>query len=169
MYTQVHSFVHPLKPIPSPPIMRAISNQKKADIIALLEQGLSARRISQRAGVGLATVSKVRQQLPDQRIPASKCGRPRVISDRQTRRIVRMLESGGYSTVPEIQKSGVFEGEKVPSCSTIRRLLREAGVMQKRVPEQRAPQGPALPPAPARRRSERVERQVERRPSKQRR
>ncbi|KDQ11227.1 hypothetical protein BOTBODRAFT_35527 [Botryobasidium botryosum FD-172 SS1] len=146
--------------------MRPISKQKQAEVIALLERGLSTRAISQQAGVGLATVSKVRQGLAHpERVPPPKYGRPKAVSDRQTRRIVRMIESGDYHTATEIQRSGVFEGERVPSGSTIRRLLREAGLTHKRAAADSAHGassrrgGHALSPtptAPARRRSTRT-------------
>lgn len=107
--------------------MRPISAQKRSDILALLDEGLSTRKIAAKVGVSNFTANKVRNEMrPD--TTTSNGGRPRVISSQQRRAIVREIISGRSSTASEVHHRLPEAQRTQTSVETVRNVLREAGL-----------------------------------------
>ncbi len=84
--------------------MKKTSEQKVADILALLQQGLSIRKIAKRVSVSKTLVFNIRQ---DHSIDTmtSKGGRPPKLSAQTKRLIVRKITSGECNTATEAKKN----------------------------------------------------------------
>ena len=83
--------------------MKKTSEQKVADILALLQQGVSIRKVARRVPVSKSLVSKIRQK-HSITTKTSKVGRPPKLSVQTKRLIVRKITSGECDTATEAQK-----------------------------------------------------------------
>ena len=72
--------------------MRHISQQTRNDIISLLNENLSLRKIAPKVGVNIATVSRVCKRLECQDI-TNQGGRPGKLSQQDRRMIMRLVTS----------------------------------------------------------------------------
>ena len=84
--------------------MKKTSEQKVADILALLQQGVSIREVAPRVPVSKSLVSKIRQK-HSITTKTSKGGRPPKLSVQTKRLIVRKITSGECDTATEAQKN----------------------------------------------------------------
>jgi transposase len=107
--------------------MKDISNSVRESIIVHLRNGLSVRQTASKVGVGKTTVSKVRQTI-DLDPFASSFGRPRILSIRTKRKMVRLLQSGEADTAEGLRKKLKTEEDITVSSDTIRRALKEQGL-----------------------------------------
>ena len=106
--------------------MKPISERKRADIMALINQGFSSREISKRVGTSHSTVCKIR-----------KTNNPRVVTPQLQRLIVREITSGQSSTAEDVRKK-LRENHRVDlSAEAVRNVLRNVGM--KGVPKQKKP------------------------------
>lgn len=107
--------------------MNHISHQRRADILCLVQHGLSTRKIAANLGVSHMTVSKVRSEaLPFAKKPSA--GRPRSLTDHQERSILRSICAGNIDTAQEAQRDlKRYQGIEV-SAQTIRNMLKRRGL-----------------------------------------
>ena len=104
----------------------SITPSKRARLYELSQQGWSVRRIAEHFGVSGSTISKTvtRYKILGNFNDSPRSGRPRLLSDRDSRHIVRAVTSADVFTVPEVQ--GVLQIGV--SDSTVRRALYRAGL-----------------------------------------
>ena len=114
--------------------MKTISYSKTNNIIQSLNSGKSYGNISVEQGVSKSTVYKIStknsinktsDEIGDKQ---NLGGRPRKLSERDERIILRFIESGEYETAVEVSKYLSKFHKKNINASTIRRLLRKAGM-----------------------------------------
>lgn len=107
--------------------MKKLSSKKREEIIAKLKQGLSTREIALICGVSRSSVSRLRNSatiLP----PKQVGGRPRAISGRMVRNVIRLFTTGQVTNTVQARKVLKRDYYMRVSCSTIRRTLRRAGI-----------------------------------------
>lgn len=107
--------------------MKALSLQKRQDVIALLKSGLSVRKIAERVAVSVGMVSKIRKKdLPDAEKPLP--GRPNSLSNVQERNIVRAVLSGRHDTAVDAQVYLAKHQNTHVSAQTVRNVLKKHGL-----------------------------------------
>jgi transposase len=109
--------------------MPKVSPQKRARIAALLSTGLSTRDIARREQVSQSTVARLRHVDYASRDykDAPRSGRPRRLTDRHERSIVRVLASGECQTAVDVQSHLRAHANVSVSANTVRRVLRRRG------------------------------------------
>ena len=102
--------------------MKPIPPRKKANIISLLNSGLSARKVAEKTGVSHPTVLNVKKggQLNPSVIVS---GRPKALSDRHERYAVNLITSGQCSTAVEANNMLKAKFGAEVSTQTVRRAL----------------------------------------------
>ena len=95
--------------------MRRLSEQKRADILSLLDMGRSARQIATELGLGRSTVARVRvSERPN--TEKSTGGRPSKLNATDKRRLGRMIVTGKATNTTAIAKE--FMGDDPSNCTT---------------------------------------------------
>jgi transposase len=113
--------------------MAKVSPQKKARIAALLSTGLSNRDIARRERVSHTTVSRLRHvdHADEDYEDTSRSGRPRLLTERHERLIVRMVASGKCRTAVDVQSHLRTEDNVNVSVNTVRRVLHRGGLVSR--------------------------------------
>lgn len=111
--------------------MRKISKQHRDDVLALLLQGLSTREISNRLGMSHMSVDRIRQKTSLE-LPTPQYGRPKLLSETQSQRIVHAVQTGRCKNAPDTRRKFFHDTPVPPSLSTIRRALHAAGLKRYR-------------------------------------
>ena len=116
--------------------MKHIPSETTANILSLLDAGLSARAISSSTRISVGTISNIcSQHHPD--LPKSSGGRPNLLSPYDLRHCTRLIQSGGANTPAQLAKV-VSNMKNIPiSSSTICRGLKKSGM--KAVVKQKKP------------------------------
>ena len=116
--------------------MKHIPSETTANILSLLDAGLSAHAISSSTRISVGTISNIRSQhRPD--LPKSSGGRPNLLSPYDLRHCTRLIQSGGANTPAQLAKV-VSNMKNIPiSSSTICRGLKKSGM--KAVVKQKKP------------------------------
>ena len=100
-----------------------ISTDTRNNILALLDNGLSAHKIHKQLSISPRTVDKIRREArPDAIVP--KGGWPSCLTATDRRWLVRMITSGQADNAVQLAKS---LGKQV-SKDTIRRALKTSGM-----------------------------------------
>jgi transposase len=107
--------------------MKAISQQKKLDILAALDKGLSLRNIAQRMSVGYGTVRRVSKRERRNRF-MSNGGRPKAISKALSRVCIRSIASGQANTTVDVQQQLAKDYDVHVTSETVRNLLKKNGL-----------------------------------------
>jgi len=107
--------------------MQKISNQKRTDAVALLNQGLSYKKIAAKLSISKSTVRNIRKSLaPARQNP--RAGRPKLLSSRDEQFIIRKITSGEADTAVEARQS-IEECHRIQvSADTVRRTLKNSGL-----------------------------------------
>src|SRR4051812_47856707 len=104
--------------------MKPVPSSTVGTIVAALNQGMSTREVAKQARVSQSTVCNVkRMRLPEQ--PAKQAGRPRSLSPRQKRLVVRMVTSGHVDTAVQMQRCLREAEDTAVSADTVRNCLKE--------------------------------------------
>jgi transposase len=110
--------------------MKKLSVEKVEFAKSLLRQGVSKRLIAAQIGVHHCTVSRIRAELKKdaEELPTVSTGRPRSLTERDARKLVRLVVSGTCSNGVQAKKK-MEEDPTFPVVSdrTCRRVLRRAG------------------------------------------
>lgn len=106
--------------------MKQLTQEKRENAIALINQGKSIRYISQHLHLGYGTVQRLLQMSGVQK--NSKTGRPRKLSERQKLYCVRKITSGGIQTASNVAKELENEQGLKVHRTTISRALNESGL-----------------------------------------
>jgi len=108
-------------------IMLPLSSDTRDNILLLLQQPLSVRKVAQKCNVGKSTVQNLRAKHFPNLIPPSR-GRPSKLSPQDKRFCVRGITSGRLETGVAVAKQ--LENDlNIKVCDrTVRRALQEAGL-----------------------------------------
>src|SRR5262245_46463845 len=111
--------------------MPSLSPEKRARILALLEEKYPAREIARREGVHHSTVTNIRKrwQQTQSYQDAHRMGRPRAVSERGKRRIARLVTSGQCRTAADAQQLLRERGEAAVTTTTVRRIFKRSGLV----------------------------------------
>lgn len=108
--------------------MKKITSSTVDYIRFLFSQGLSTRKVAQRAGVSNTTVQRYTSCMVGLKVEKLVGGRPRVLSERISTNLVRCFVNGELkTTTAATQRVQILTGKK-PSRSTIARMLRDRGL-----------------------------------------
>ena len=107
--------------------MRKLPSNKRTRIIRLLRGRLLDRKVGQIVGVSPMTVGRVRKNDASD-IVVSRGGRPRLLSTRDERLLVRQATSGKADTAVQLKKNLQESTGVEVSASTIRRSLKKSGL-----------------------------------------
>lgn len=107
--------------------MNELSASTRDNIISLLQGGMSTRHVAKRVAVSHMTVSRMRKQcIADNSMPTR--GRPRSLSSRNKKWLVRQVTSGKADTAAQLRKELANVADVHISVSTVRRALKESGM-----------------------------------------
>jgi transposase len=105
--------------------MPHLSPEKRARIATLLEEGYSTRQIADREGLSHTAVWKIGKRAEKYHtyrdLPRS--GRPRRFTEREERKIVRLVKSGKCETAVDVQSQLRAEEDVNVSTNTLRRIF----------------------------------------------
>jgi len=109
--------------------MGRLSISKRARIHELVLEGYPSRFIASRENVAQSTVIRIKKKVETtgsvKDLP--KPGRPRIITGRDERNVIRHILNGECSTAVDIQKRLKTDGKFDVSVSTVKRVLRRNG------------------------------------------
>jgi len=107
--------------------MKSISPTIRSRIVLLLRTGRSIRAVAAQTGIGRSTVARIAKTECKDRVVCLP-GRPRLLSARDERQIVKRVTAGEASTAVQAQQQlgTVTKGDV--SVQTVRRVLRCNGL-----------------------------------------
>lgn len=111
--------------------MKPLPQSTKSRIISLLQAGQSVRHISRVTGASSSTIGRLRSTVPRLQ-QEGKNGRPRILSERQERFLVRMFATGNFLNAVEASRKLKNEYNIRVSAQTVRTTLKRNG-MQSRI------------------------------------
>src|SRR5258707_15073972 len=108
-------------------IMKSISQQTQNDILTLLDQGKSCRKIALEIGVHYSTVSRLCSQHCST-IPKAQGGRPSKLNSTTIHHAIHIISTGRADTAVQVAKSlqETFPGPV--SSQTVQRALKKTGL-----------------------------------------
>src|SRR2546421_280845 len=101
--------------------MKPISASNRSHIVSLLQSGHSTRAIATRIDVSQSTVARIAKCEREDRLKP-RGGRPRLLTARDERRIVKMVDTGETSNAMEVQKRVETTASTHVSAQTVRRV-----------------------------------------------
>src|SRR5271169_2145148 len=107
--------------------MVRITDAKNQNVKALLDEGLSTRKIASRLKISQSSVQKVRQSC-HQNFLQPRMGRPKKLSAQDRRACVRFITSGRAETATDVAKKLEEDLQSPVSRHTVARILRESGM-----------------------------------------
>jgi len=107
--------------------MKRLTDEVRRNVVDRAKEGLSSRAIAQLYNIHRSTVSRIIKNTDDV-IPPQRPGRPRQVSVRDERRILRSITSGVTPTVAQAVQHFKSEGSYQLSVSSIKRILRRNGL-----------------------------------------
>ena len=108
--------------------MRPLSHDIQQNVLSLLGQGFTTRQVAEQCGISHSTVQRLRKKcLTDAEL--SRGGRPEKLSPQDKRACVCAVTSGRLDTATAAAKQLREETGVEVSDLTVRRALREAGLM----------------------------------------
>jgi len=107
--------------------MKPISEETRNNILSLLDNGLSSRKITAQLGVSRATIDRIREKSRTD-IQKSRGGRPTKLSATDKRRLLRKITSGKADNAVQLTRELRDVSNINISAQTVRRALKEAGL-----------------------------------------
>src|SRR5258707_3890881 len=107
--------------------MKSISQQSHNDILSLLDQGKSSRKIALETGVHYSTVSKLRSQLRSA-LPKAQGGWPSKLNSTTIHHAIWIISTGRADTATQVTKSLQETLPESVSVQTVRRALKKTGL-----------------------------------------
>ena len=107
--------------------MQKLSQQFIANILFLLNQGHSVRKIASSTGVCHTTVLRLSRQHPSTS-PRPSAERPSKLSSTDIRHAARLISSGKADTAVDVTKTLQLSGSGPVSTETVRRGLKKFGI-----------------------------------------
>ena len=107
-----------------------LSPEKRARIFTLFEEGYPSRYIASKENVSQSTVIRIKQRKDTNGTFKNqpKSGRPRYLTGRNERNVLRLISSGKCTNAVAIQKKLKIEDKIEVSESTVKRTLRRNGL-----------------------------------------
>lgn len=106
--------------------MKAISQEKQASVIRMLDAGISAKKIAAQLKISSRTVRRIRDEARPG-IQKARGGRPAKLSCATKHRIKRMITTGEVDTATQAAKQLRNEGIADVNPETVRNVLKEIG------------------------------------------
>src|SRR5258708_7589697 len=103
--------------------MKSISQQTCNDILSLLDQGKSCRKIALETGVHYSTVSKLRSALPK-----AQGGWPSKLNSTTICHAIQIISTGRADTATQVTKSLQETLPESVSVQTVQRALKKTGL-----------------------------------------
>lgn len=110
--------------------MKLLSADQTARVVYLLKNGKSGHAIHRETGISTGKISAIRKEYCPS-LPKSSGGRPSKMTENETRIVIRSITSGKVDTAPEARKILMETTNMDISTSTIRRKLRDSGMVSK--------------------------------------
>ena len=107
--------------------MKHISEQTSNDIISLLNENFSLRKIAPKVGVSIATVSRVSNRLGRRHL-TNQGGRPAKLSQQDRRMAMRLVTSGKADNAVQVAQELNTNRNDHISAQTVRRTLKNMGM-----------------------------------------
>ncbi len=107
--------------------MKSISQQTHNDILSLLDQGKSCRKIALETGVHYSTVSKLRSQLRSA-LPKAQGGQPSKLNSTTIHHAIQIISTGRADTATQVTKSLQETLPESVSVQTVQRALKKTGL-----------------------------------------
>src|SRR5258705_678854 len=107
--------------------MKSISQQTCNDILSLLDQGKSCRKIALETGVHYSTVSKLRSQLRSA-LPKAQGGQPSKLNSTTICNVIQIISTGSADTATQVTKSLQETLPESVSVQTVQRALKKTGL-----------------------------------------
>jgi len=104
-----------------------LSVEKRSRIYALLEEGYPSRYIAAKEKVSQSTVIRIKQRKDTTGTfkNKQKPGRPRLLTGRHERKVLRFITTGKCTNAVAIKKNLIVEEQIKVSDSTVKRTLRQ--------------------------------------------
>ena len=112
--------------------MKAVPSSVVKHATMLMQEGLSTRDTAQRLGISHATAGRIRSDNKEN-MPINKAGRPRKIPAETVEYLKLNVKSGVLKTVVEAKSKANEILPEAVSASTVRRRLRESGLIAKKI------------------------------------
>ena len=111
-------------------LMVYLSIEQRSRIYALLEEGYPSRYVADKEGVSQSTVIRIKQCKVTTGTFKNKpkVGRPRLLTGRHERKVLRFITTGECTNAVAIQKNLKTEENIEVSDSTVKRTLRRNGL-----------------------------------------
>jgi len=111
--------------------MKQLSTEKRARVVALLEEGNTVRYVAHVEGIHFSTVSRINKRLKETGSNENKLksGRPRLITSRDERKVLRLITSNEAPTAIQAKEQLERDENIEVSTETIRRTLRRNGLV----------------------------------------
>lgn len=107
--------------------MKSIPEETHNNILSLLDNGLSSRKIAAQLGVSRSTIDRIRTKSRAD-IPKSHGGRPAKLKATDKRRLLRTITSGKADNAVQLTRELRDVSNIEVSAQTVRRALKEAGL-----------------------------------------
>ena len=107
--------------------MKPISEETRNNILSLLDNGLSSRKITAQLGVSRATIDRIREKSRTD-IQKSRGGRPTKLSATDKRTLLCKITSGKADNAVQLTRELRDVSNINISAQTVRRALKEAGL-----------------------------------------
>lgn len=109
---------------------RCVTTAERTTIEQLTLRGLSNGVIATQVGVKKSTVAHIAKRVRrnGNTVRPPRTGRPPLMDDRGSRRLLRIVRTGRYATLAELRTAYNAGSEQPLSLSTLRRRLRDAGI-----------------------------------------
>jgi transposase len=133
-------FILPFFPIPSTfsQKMKPIPTKTTNLAIKLLQDGQSTREVAKTLNISKSAAANIYKDNREN-MPVNKGGRPRKISDQTVQHLKVGLKRGQFRTAVQAHKEAVKLLKDPISVKTVRRRLKEAGLIAKKVVKRPAP------------------------------
>ncbi|KAF9944090.1 hypothetical protein BGZ70_005056, partial [Mortierella alpina] len=112
--------------------MKATAASKTREATQLMQEGFSTREVATRLNISPATVARIHANNKEN-IPVNKGGRPRKLGSEAVEHIKLNLKRGALKTAKEAHATANELLPEPVSYTIIRRRLREAGLIAKKI------------------------------------
>ena len=111
-------------------LMVYLTTEQRSKICTLLEEGYPSHYIAAKEGVSQSTVIRIKQRKDTTGTFKNKpkTGRPRLLTGRHERKVLRYITTGECTNAVAIQKNLKTEEQIEVSDSTVKRTLRRNGL-----------------------------------------
>jgi DNA invertase Pin-like site-specific DNA recombinase len=107
--------------------MKSLAPEVVSRIVAMLKNGQPYSEIQRKAGTSKGAIAKIKKEHLSE-YEGNAVGRPRILSKRDGRDIVRKITTGAADTAVDVAKMVSRDLGKSVSTNTVRRALKNSGL-----------------------------------------